>query len=53
MLILLKKLREIDPSKEELIAKIAEQTVGFTVISKADCEALVEGISKMIKDGEK
>ena len=52
---LLKELRELDPSKEEMIAEIAVQTQGFTVISKADCEALVGGITKMINDigGEK
>ena len=37
----LKKLKDADPSKEELIAQIAVQTQGFTVISKADCEALI------------
>ena len=46
----LKKLREADPSKEEMIQKIAEQTVGFTVISKADCEALTVKIGEMIKE---
>ena len=46
----LKKLKDTDPSKEELIAKIAEQTVGFTVISKADCEALTVKIGEMLKE---
>ena len=34
----LKKLKDADPSKEEMIAQIAVQTQGFTVISKSDCE---------------
>ena len=52
---LLKELRELDPSKEEMIAELAVQTQGFTVISKADCESLVGGVTKMINDigGEK
>ena len=48
----LKKLKEADPSKEELIAKIAVQTEGFTVISKADCEALIERITGMLEGGQ-
>ena len=44
----LKKLKDADPSKEELIAQIAVQTQGFTVISKADCEALITKITEMI-----
>ena len=47
----LKKLREADPDKEELIAKIAVETKGFTVISKADCEKLTIEINKML-DGK-
>ena len=46
----LKKLKDADPSKEEMIHKIAEQTVGFTVISKADCEALTVKIGEMLKE---
>lgn len=49
----LKKLKDADPSKEELIAKIAVQTEGFTVISKADCEALIERITGMLEGGAK
>lgn len=45
----LKKLKEKDPSKEELIVKIAIETQGFTVISKADCEALTIKIGEMLK----
>lgn len=48
----LKKLKEADPSKEELIAKIAVDTQGFTVISKADCEMLIERITAMLDGGE-
>lgn len=45
----LKKLKDADPSKEEMIAQIAVQTQGFTVISKSDCEALINRISAMIE----
>ena len=47
---LLIKLKEKDPNKEELIAQIAVQTQGFTVISKADCETLVIKIGEMLKE---
>ena len=46
----LKKLKDADPSREEMVLKIAEQTVGFTVISKADCEALTVKIGEMLKE---
>ena len=46
----LKTLKDKDPSKEELIAKIAVETKGFTVISKADCEALTLKIGEMLKE---
>ena len=46
----LKKLKDADPSKEELIAKIAVETKGFTVISKADCETLTVKIGEMLKE---
>jgi hypothetical protein len=45
----LKKLKDSDPSKEEMIAKIAVETKGFTVISKADCETLTVKIGEMLK----
>ena len=45
---LLIKLKEKDPSKEDMIAQIAMQTQGFTVISKTDCEALVIKIGEML-----
>jgi hypothetical protein len=46
----LKKLKDSDPTKEELIAKIAVETKGFTVSSKADCEALTVKIGEMLKE---
>lgn len=49
----LKKLKEADPSKEEMIAKIAVETKGFTVISKADCETLTVKINEMVNGGTK
>ena len=45
----LKKLKEKDPSKEEMISKLAIQTNGFKVISKKDCEVLVEKINGMLE----
>ena len=45
----LKKLKDADPSKEEMIAQIAVQTQGFTVISKSDCETLINKISEMLE----
>ena len=42
------KLRESDPSKEDMIANIALQTNGFTNISKADCEELIEKVTAML-----
>ena len=47
---LLIKLKSKDPSKEEMIAQIAVQTQGFTVISKADCETLVIKIGEMLNE---
>lgn len=47
----LKKLKDIDPTKEEMIANIAVQTEGFTVISKADCETLITRITAMLEGG--
>jgi hypothetical protein len=45
----LKKLKDSDPTSEELIAEIAVQTKGFTVISKKDCEALIVAIGEKLK----
>ena len=50
---LLIKLKDKDPSKEEHIANIAIQTQGFTNISKADCEALVISIGRMLNEEAK
>lgn len=49
----LKQLKDADPTKEEMITKIAIETKGFTVISKADCEKLTLGILKMLDEGDK
>ena len=46
----LKKLKDADPSKEEMIAKIAVETKGFTELTKADCEALTVKIGEMLKE---
>ena len=48
----LKKLKAADPSKEDLITKIALETKAFTEISKADCEALTVKIGEMLKGVE-
>lgn len=45
----LKKLKDADPTKEDLIAEIAVQTEGFTVISKSDCEKLIQRITSMLE----
>ena len=46
----LKKLKDADPSKEDMITKLAVETKGFTVISKADCEALTLMVGDMLKE---
>ena len=46
----LAKLKAADPSKEEMIMKIAVETKSFTVISKADCETLTVKIGEMLKE---
>ncbi len=46
----LKKLKDKDPSKEEMIAKIAVETKGFTEISKSDCEKLIQKITAMLEE---
>ena len=46
----LSKLREADPSKEDMVMKIAVETKGFTVISKADCETLTVAVGEMLKE---
>lgn len=45
----LKKLKNADPSKEEMIANIAVQTSGFTQITKSDCEVLIQKINAMLE----
>ena len=44
----LTKLREADPSKEDMIAQLAMQTNGFTEISKADCEDIIKRVTAML-----
>ena len=46
----LKNLKDADPTKEEVITKIALETKGFTVISKADCESLTVWASGLLKE---
>lgn len=46
----LSKLKAADPSKEDMIMKIAIETKAFTVISKADCEALTVKIGELLKE---
>ena len=48
----LAKLKNSDPTKEDMIMKIALETKGFTVISKADCEALTVKIGEMLKEAK-
>jgi hypothetical protein len=48
----LKKLKEAQPDKEELIAEIAVKTEAFTKISKSDYEALVQRITAMLEADE-
>ena len=49
----LKKLKDADPTKEEMIAQIAVQTKGFTEISKSDCETLITKITTMLEGSNK
>ena len=44
----LTKLREADPSKEDMIAQLAMQTNGFTNISKSDCEDIIKRVTAML-----
>ena len=46
----MKKLKDADPTKEEMIGQIAVQTKGFTEISKSDCEKLIQKITGLIGD---
>ena len=45
----LKKLKELDPGKEEFIQEVALKTEGFKKISKSACEKLILKISDMLK----
>ena len=44
----LTKLREADPTKEDMIAQLALQTDGFTKISKSDCEDIIKRVTAML-----
>ena len=46
----LKKLKEIDPSEEEFIQKIAIKTEKFTKIKKSACEQLILTVNEMIEN---
>ena len=43
------KLIEKDSSKEDFVAQVALQTNGFTEITKADCEKLLQAITTMLE----
>lgn len=45
----LKKVRQAFPDKEEMVNSIAVQTQSFTVISKEDCEKLIEKLNAMLE----
>jgi len=45
----LKKLKDSQPDKEEMITKLALDTKGFTEISKTDCENLLKSIAGMLE----
>lgn len=45
----LKKIRQAFPDKEELVNSVAVQTQSFTVISKEDCEKLIEKLNAMLE----
>lgn len=44
----LKKLMELDPEQENFVQEIAVKTESFTKITKANCEALINGVNEMI-----
>jgi hypothetical protein len=44
----LKELLEADPEQESFVQEIAIKTEGFTKITKAACEQLINGVSEMI-----
>ena len=45
----LKKIIQAFPDKEEMVNSIAVQTQSFTVISKEDCEKLIERLNAMLE----
>lgn len=49
----LKKLKDLDPSQEEFIQKVALKTEGFTNLTKNLCEELIIGVAMMIDNYEK
>ena len=48
----LKKIRQAFPDKEEMVNSIAVQTQSFTVISKEDCEQLIERLNAMLETAD-
>ena len=47
-----KKLLEVKPEMKEVVSKLAEQTVGFTEISKSSCEQVIEKFTEIIEKEE-
>lgn len=50
--IALKKLKDSQPDKEEVIQNLAIKTEGFTKITKEDCENLIKKINGMLQPKE-
>lgn len=48
----LKKLKAAHPEKEGMIADIAVRTIGFTEITKTQCENILTGVTKLLEGGE-
>ncbi len=46
----LKKLKEVDPTQEEFVQKVAIKTEGFTKISKSACEQLILKLGEMVEN---
>lgn len=44
----LKALMELDPDQENFVQEVAVKTESFTNITKANCEALINGVKEMI-----
>ncbi len=44
----LKALMELDPEQENFVQEVAMKTNGFTEITKANCETLINGVKEMI-----